>query len=123
MSVKDLRIPGAVLVFSLLLGACGEGSNNVASTPAVERGPREPAGEALAQLYNRSCRSCHAMGTAAAPLTGDFAAWAPRLEQGMDVLLDHTINGYQGMPPMGMCFDCSEEDFRALISFMARGEG
>ncbi|MBE0763098.1 cytochrome c5 family protein, partial [Escherichia coli] len=47
-----------------------------------------------------------------APLTGDAAAWAPRLAQGIDTLLDHSINGYKGMPPMGMCMQCSEEQFR-----------
>ncbi|KFF33545.1 cytochrome C [Pseudomonas aeruginosa VRFPA01] len=50
------------------------------------------------------------------------AAWAPRLAQGMDTLLDHSINGYKGMPPMGMCMQCSEEQFRALIEFMSAAQ-
>ena len=35
-----------------------------------------------------------------------------------DALLDHTIDGYKAMPPMGMCMDCSEEQFIALIEYM-----
>ena len=78
-----------------------------------------PADAALAQLYGASCRQCHANPAAGAPLSGDVAAWAPRLEKGMDTLLEHSINGFQGMPPMGMCMQCSEQEFRALIAFMA----
>ncbi len=47
---------------------------------------------------------------------------APRLAQGIDTLLDHSINGYKGMPPMGMCMQCSEEQFRALIDFMSAAQ-
>jgi len=42
-----------------------------------------------------------------------------RIAQGPDTLLDHTINGYNGMPPMGLCVQCSEEQFLGLISFMS----
>ncbi len=93
------------------------------SAPAIQPGPSNPASAELADIYNRSCRSCHAQGAASAPRTGDLAAWADRLDQGMDTLLKHTVEGYQGMPPMGMCFDCSESDFAALITFMSTGEG
>ncbi len=50
-----------------------------------------------------------------------MAAWAPRLAQGGSVLLNHTLSGYKGMPPLGSCMDCSEEDFLALIQFMSEG--
>ena len=107
-----------VLIALVLLAACAE-----ENTPAQRSlGPATPADPALADIYNRSCRSCHAQGQAQAPLTGDREGWAPRLEQGMEVLLDHTIDGYKGMPPMGMCFDCSEDEFRALIRFMSGEE-
>jgi cytochrome c5 len=35
------------------------------------------------------------------------------------VMLEHTVNGYNGMPPLGACMDCSEKEFEALIRFMA----
>lgn len=78
-----------------------------------------PADPALAQVYDTSCKLCHANPASGAPLSGDKAAWSPRIAQGADTLLDHSINGYNGMPPMGLCMQCSEEQFLALISFMA----
>ena len=108
-----------LLVLSVLLSACADDKKIEPQT----LGPSTPADPALAEIYNRSCRSCHAQGAAQAPLTGDRAAWAPRLEQGLEVLLEHTISGYKGMPPMGMCFDCGEEEFTALITFMSDSGG
>ena len=104
-----------VLLLLALLTACAD--DQQASAPAL--GASTPTDPQLAEIYNRSCRSCHAQAAAQAPLTGDRAAWAPRMEQGMEVLLEHTISGYKGMPPLGMCFDCEEEDFSALITFMS----
>ena len=73
--------------------------------------------------YNRSCAVCHASGAANAPKTGDAAAWEPRLAKGMDVLLQSVQNGLNAMPPKGMCFDCTDEDYKALIEYMAKPAG
>lgn len=112
-----------LLTIGLLLASCSRPEPGSGAGSAISPASLEPADPALAEVYNRSCRSCHAQGAAQAPLTGDATAWGPRLDQGMETLLNHTINGYQGMPPMGMCFDCSEVQFEALIRFMGRGEG
>ena len=69
--------------------------------------------------YNKSCGVCHASGAANAPKTGDVAAWEPRLAKGMEVLVASVNTGLNAMPPKGMCFDCSDEDYEALIDFMA----
>jgi len=99
---------------ALLAGCGGEDAPQAQAT-----GQGVPQDAALAQLYGASCKQCHANPAAGAPLTGDTAAWAPRLEKGMATLLDHSINGFQGMPPLGLCMQCSEADFRELIEFMA----
>ena len=70
--------------------------------------------------YNKSCAVCHATGAANAPKTGDAAAWEPRLAKGMDALVAAVGNGLNAMPPKGMCFDCSDEDYKALIEYMAK---
>ena len=57
-------------------------------------------------LWSRSCVLCHANGAAGAPRVGDRAAWGPRLEQGEDTLLAHTVEGYNEMPPLGYCMAC-----------------
>lgn len=69
--------------------------------------------------YNKSCVICHATGAAGAPKTHDVAAWEPRTEKGLDVLLTSVDKGLNAMPPKGMCYDCSAEDYAALIQFMA----
>tara|TARA_R110002110_G_scaffold205066_7_gene417096 strand:+ start:230113 stop:230406 length:294 start_codon:yes stop_codon:yes gene_type:complete len=69
--------------------------------------------------YDRSCKVCHATGAANAPKTGDVAAWAPRMEKGMPALVQSVNKGMNAMPPKGMCFDCTDEDYAALIEYMA----
>lgn len=75
--------------------------------------------EQLGRLYLQTCMACHTSAGSGAPQAGDRAAWEPRLQQGMDALLAHTIDGYKGMPPLGSCMDCTEPQFEALIRFMA----
>lgn len=82
-----------------------------------------PSDSALASLYDRSCISCHSMEGAGAPLTGHAADWDARLAaRGIDGLLKSTKEGKATMPAMGMCLDCSDEDFVQLIEYMTRKE-
>ncbi|MEQ9396347.1 c-type cytochrome [Haliea sp.] len=81
------------------------------------------AASAMAQppmdKYNKSCAVCHNAGVAGAPKTGDAAAWAPKMEKGMEALVASVKTGLNAMPPKGMCFDCSDEDYAALITYMS----
>lgn len=70
-------------------------------------------------LYNKSCIACHASGAAGAPKTADTAAWAPRLAKGIDAVLVNTKNGLNAMPPKGMCMDCTDDEFKAIIQYMS----
>ncbi|MGH8482460.1 MAG: c-type cytochrome [Nevskiaceae bacterium] len=99
-----------------LLAACGQDS---AAPAAVAAMAVEPADPKLAKLYAQTCKACHTTPGSGAPLTGDVAAWQPRAAQGMPALIEHTVNGYKGMPPLGSCMDCGEKEFEALIRFMA----
>jgi cytochrome c5 len=69
--------------------------------------------------YNRSCISCHASGAAKAPRSFVPADWAPRLSKGSDQLVLSVKKGLNAMPPKGMCYDCTDEDFKALIEYMS----
>ncbi|PAU64923.1 MULTISPECIES: c-type cytochrome [Pseudomonas] len=71
-------------------------------------------------VYNRSCAACHNGQLPMAPKKGDKAAWEPRLAQGMDVLVQHVTNGFNAMPPRGLCMDCSAEDYQAVIQWMSQ---
>ncbi|RDI96816.1 cytochrome c5 family protein [Dyella solisilvae] len=111
----DMRRFVLCLLAAAALGGCGNGQTSAGSSPPVAADP--PA--SVAGIYVRACKNCHAVAGTGAPQTGDRAAWAPRLAQGDAVLLDHTFNGFKGMPPMGACMDCGESQYRALIEYMA----
>ena len=111
----------------VLLAACSPKSAGTAPV-AIEQDAAHvalaetlvPADEALAAIYDRSCRACHALEGLGAPLAGQSAAWAPRLEErGMDGLLASVHSGRGTMPAMGYCPDCTDDEFRALIEFMS----
>lgn len=70
-------------------------------------------------IYQRSCFACHSTGAAGAPKAHDTAAWAPRLAKGMPALLESVHKGFNAMPPTGMCADCTDADYTALIEFMS----
>lgn len=103
----------------LLLAACGKTEAPPAAAPVAPPAAATAASPGLQAIYDRSCKACHAVAGTGAPLTGDTAAWAPRVAQGIDTLLDHTIGGYNAMPPMGACMDCTEEQFEELIELMS----
>ncbi|MEO6698287.1 MAG: c-type cytochrome [Paraperlucidibaca sp.] len=72
------------------------------------------------QRYAQACAACHAAGVMQAPKKGDKAAWAPRLKQSQATLVAHIKQGYKMMPPMGLCNDCTDAEFKALIKFMSK---
>lgn len=79
-----------------------------------------PADVRLAEIYDRSCRGCHGVAQSGAPLTGHSAAWAAReVEKRRVQMLASVENGMNAMPAKGLCADCSQADFEALIDFMA----
>ncbi|MBP5955092.1 cytochrome c5 family protein [Pseudomonas anatoliensis] len=106
-----------LLVLAMTLPGCGDDAKPAITSSIASSAI--PSDAALAQIYANSCQLCHANPAANAPLTGDRKAWEPRIQQGVDTLLDHAINGYNGMPPMGQCVECSQEQFLQLIGFMA----
>jgi len=102
-------------VACLGLAACAEDSapHQAADDAAIE------AHRSGAAIYQRYCFSCHAAGVAGAPRTGDAEAWSTRMAKGRDALLRSTIDGMVGMPAMGLCFDCSEQELVDAIGHMS----
>jgi cytochrome c5 len=74
----------------------------------------------IEEKYGKACATCHSAGVLGAPKKGDTSAWQPRLKQGTDTLLTHVRNGYKNMPAKGLCNDCSDADYIALIKFMSQ---
>lgn len=79
---------------------------------AVATGPR--SGQ---QVYQAACFACHGTGALDAPKP-NAPEWKPRIAQGFDVMLKHSIEGFNNMPAMGTCMNCSEDEIAAAIRFM-----
>jgi len=87
--------------------------NAAEAAPALLTGP---------QVYNAACLACHGGGIGGAPMTGDKAAWAPRIAQGMTTLQKNAIDGLQGsagfMPPKGGRSDLSDGEINAAVAYL-----
>lgn len=78
-----------------------------------------PAGAGNGEaLYKQTCQVCHAAGVAGAPKFGDKAAWAPRLQTGMEALYASAIKGKNAMPARGGS-TASDADLHAAVDYMA----
>jgi cytochrome c5 len=87
--------------------------NAAEAAPALLTGP---------QVYNAACLACHGGGIGGAPTTGDKAAWAPRIAQGMDTLQKNALEGLQGsagfMPAKGGRSDLSDGEIIAAVEYL-----
>ena len=95
-----------------------QASQQAASAPSM-------SGE---EVYNSACLACHDAGVGGAPKTGDQDIWDKRYQQGLDTLVDHAINGFQGeaamaMPPKGNRPDLSDDNVRAAVIYMLQQSG
>jgi cytochrome c5 len=90
-----------------------------AQQTAVAAAPQPAAASAGAgeALFKQTCSTCHATGIAGAPKFGDKAAWAPRIAQGVPVLMQHAIQGKGAMPPKGGS-SASEGEIHAAVEYM-----
>ncbi|MEO1845782.1 MAG: c-type cytochrome [Pseudomonadota bacterium] len=74
------------------------------------------------KVYQASCIACHGAGIAGAPLVGNAAAWASRIEAGADSLYTNAINGFQGssgvMPGKGGNAALSDDEVKAAVDYM-----
>ncbi|WP_444943319.1 c-type cytochrome [Microbulbifer sp. ZKSA006] len=98
---------------------CMKGEECAAAVAAAPEGAGGGGTRSGEDIYNASCQTCHALGVAGAPKFGDAAAWAPRIAQGMDTLYSHAINGFNAMPAKGLCMDCSDDEVKAAVDYMA----
>ena len=88
---------------------------------AQASGASAPVNERAMALWARSCALCHIDGNAGAPRVGQAQEWGPRLAQGRETLLKHTVEGLNSMPPLGYCMACERDDFLVMIDFMTAG--
>jgi cytochrome c5 len=115
--LRSMQVVGLALPALLLAGCAADASR---TAPAMTAAPPIPS-ERVAALWSASCALCHVDGTGGAPRVGFADEWQARLANGPDVLLRHTLEGFNDMPPLGYCMACERADFEALIRFMAEG--
>lgn len=74
-------------------------------------------------IYNNVCAACHQTGAGGAPMpTRD--AWSPRIAQGLDTLVKHAVEGFQGnagvMPAKGGRLDLTDEQVEVTVEYMVK---
>lgn len=124
MTLRYITVSIVAFAMAATLAACDDPEAARASrAAAVKFQTWQPTDTELADKYQHSCKACHTdPGNADAPQTGDVMAWAEYLKMDRSELMQRVINGYEGMPPLGQCTECSAEDLNALIDFMAAPE-
>lgn len=101
------------------------GQISIGEPPAEPSSPGPAAGDKVAAapatpkaIYDATCAACHAAGIAGAPKTGDKAAWAPRIQQGMAALYEASLKGKGAMPPKGGNAQLSDEQLKATVDYL-----
>ena len=72
-------------------------------------------------IFGNLCQTCHTNAATGAPLLSDKPAWAPRVAQGVETLLKHAIEGYQGkalMPAKGGNPSLTDAQVKATVEWM-----
>lgn len=95
----------------------------VAAEPEPAAAPVAVADSGAAQTYKAVCAMCHDSGLMGAPKPGDSDAWAPRIAQGKDTLIQHANQGVRMMPAKGGNPSLSDEEVAQVVIFMANQSG
>jgi len=74
------------------------------------------------EIVKEVCAACHQAGVANAPKLGDKAAWAPRLKQGLNGMLQSVIKGKGAMAPRAGS-TLSDQELASAVVFMANQAG
>ena len=119
-SLTETEIHNAVVLMTNQAGA--KFKEKPAAAPAQQQASSQTSKPAAAAdgkaVYDKVCFACHAQSVANSPKLGDKAAWAPRIQQGMDTLVQSVIKGKGAMPPKAGNPSLSDAEIRAAVEFM-----
>lgn len=91
---------------------------------AVDLNAAPPAPKPATEVYSSVCAACHNAGVAGAPKIDDGDEWQSRFaEKGLDTLVSHSINGFQGMPARGGNPSLGDEEVAATVAYMLERAG
>ena len=80
-------------------------------------------GKSGEEVYKAVCLMCHQAGMLNAPKFGDTQAWAPRIAQGYEVLVQHAIKGIRSMPAKGGNASLSDNEVACAVLYMSNSSG
>ncbi len=91
---------------------------------AIDRDAAPAAPRPAAEVYTSVCAACHDTGAAGAPKVSDGGEWEKRLnDKGLETLVLHSINGFQGMPARGGNPSLTDEETSATVVYMLAEAG
>ena len=125
-----------VVIIAMVVGASGSKPRpeDEMSPEAIEARIRPVAGFELQEMkkggpartgeevFKGVCTGCHTAGVSGAPKFGDKAAWAPRIAQGLDTLLQSATKGKNAMPPQAGG-EYSDQEVANAVVYMANEGG
>lgn len=69
-------------------------------------------------VYEAACAVCHQNGLAGSPIFGDKSSWGNRTNKSLEELTYSVKNGLRGMPAMGLCINCSDQELENAVSYI-----
>ena len=111
------------------VGAVYAGETGAAAMAAAAEAARLAAASQVAYdgtldgqvIYDKLCGACHGSGAGGAPMLTQ-SAWSARVAQGMDTLVKHAIEGYQGaaglMPARGGNPSLTDAQVESTVKWM-----
>ncbi len=70
------------------------------------------------KFYKGVCAACHDAGVGGAPRIGVPDDWAQIIQQPVETIYLHALEGYGSMPERGLCYFCTDEKIRLLVDYM-----
>jgi cytochrome c5 len=113
MAISDAKKQAIAERIKPVGSLCLQGDDCGGASVAVNAGPKDPA-----EVYSGKCAMCHDTGAGGAPKVGVVSEWTARISQGNQTMYDHAVQGFNGMPAMGLCMDCTDEDIHAIVDLM-----
>jgi cytochrome c5 len=69
-------------------------------------------------VFNHTCLTCHGNSVLDAPRVGDMQVWQPRLAQGLDVLVQHALDGHGRMPAKGGYTTLTDYEVSSAVAYV-----
>ena len=118
-SLTETEIHNAVVLMANQAGAKFK-EKPAAAPAAAQAASAAPAGGGAVgkSVYDQVCVACHQQSVAGSPKLGDKAAWAPRIQTGVNALVQSVIKGKNAMPPKAGNPSLSDAEIKAAVEFM-----